>query len=217
MAHRLPTGSEVPALFPAWSDTAFRVVLIGIALGVPAVFVVPMLYVRSPYNLNRNFPVDQPVQFDHRHHVQDDGIECLYCHHLAERTPHAGVPPTELCMGCHSQIWNQSVMLEPVRRSWFSGLPIPWNRVHNLPDFVYFNHAIHVNRGVTCQECHGDVASMPLVQQTELLTMGWCLDCHRQREALLGREIRVGRRRAITDKPVLEQPPRLTNCTICHR
>ncbi|HEY8923629.1 MAG TPA: cytochrome c3 family protein [Polyangia bacterium] len=219
--------------FPPWADTAFRVGLIGFALAVPGVFVVPIVYVRTPYNLDRHFPIEQPVQFDHRHHAQDDEIPCLYCHAGAERTPYAGVPPTELCMGCHGQIWNKSPMLEPIRRSYFSGRPIPWNRVHGVPDFVYFNHAIHVTGArVDCVECHGDVRTEPLVARVRLFTMGWCLDCHRRREGILAPAAqtdepstadappRQGGRLpplALGGRPALRPQARLTTCTTCHR
>src|SRR5262249_39620084 len=139
----------------------------------------PFVYVRTPYSDNREFPVDQPMQFDHRHHVKDDGIDCRYCHGDAERSSYAGIPATEVCMGCHSEVWSGSPMLEPLRRSWFSGKPIPWNRVHKLPDFVYFNHAVHLKKGVGCASCHGRVDQMALAYPVFSLTMGWCLDCHR--------------------------------------
>lgn len=139
----------------------------------------PMIWVRTPWVRHQNEPVDQPVQFDHRHHVQDDGINCVYCHSSVFRAANAGIPSTDKCMGCHSQIWSQSPNLDPVRRAYFSGMPIPWNKVHDLPDFVYFNHAIHVNKGVGCSSCHGRVDAMAQVYQAAPLTMGWCLDCHR--------------------------------------
>lgn len=210
-------------LFPPWADTLFRLGLIGLALAIPGVFIVPILYVRTPYNLNRFFPIDQPVQFDHRHHVQDDQIACLYCHSGAESTPVAGVPPTELCMGCHSQVWNKSALLEPVRRSYFSGMPIRWNRVHALPDFVYFNHAIHVSRAkVACTTCHGDVAAMALPHKERLFAMGWCLDCHRRgaarpeqrRDLLVADEQRPP---AIPAAALAASPTGITTCTACHR
>ena len=123
--------------FPPWADTAFRIGLIGIALAIPGVFVVPILYSRTPYNLNRHNPIVQPVQFDHRHHAQDDGIACLYCHDGAERSPYAGVPATEVCMGCHSQIWNTSAMLEPVDGATFrvnlsAGIASTWFRTSSF-------------------------------------------------------------------------------------
>jgi hypothetical protein len=164
-----------------------------------------MIYMRTPYNQNRFYPVDQPVQFDHRHHVEDDGIACLYCHRDAERSPFAGIPATEVCMGCHGQVWNQSPMLEPVRRSYFSGRPLRWNRVHDLPDFVYFDHSVHVLGGVACARCHGSVEKMALAYQVAPLNMGWCLDCHRAVQHVLGHD-HPGR-----------QVDALTTCSACHR
>jgi hypothetical protein len=212
----------VPILFPVWADTVLRVATICVGLAVPALFVVPMVYVRTPYNLGRLFPVDQPIQFDHRHHVGDDGIACIYCHTGAESGAYAGVPATEVCMGCHAQIWNEAALLEPVRRSFFSGQPLVWSRVHDVPDFVYFDHAVHVRRGLACAQCHGDVATMALAEKVRTFTMGWCLDCHRQNQL------------ASLDAPVPLPPdahqaearraggtfatvPRLQNCTACHR
>jgi predicted CxxxxCH...CXXCH cytochrome family protein len=212
--------------FPVWADTVFKVVLIGIAVAIPGLFVVPLIYVRTPYNLNRHVPVDQPVPFDHRHHAGDDGIAGLYCHDGAERTPFAGVPATEICMGCHSQIWNTSAMLEPVRRSYFSGKPIAWNRVNAVPDFVYFDHSAHVTRArLDCATCHGDVISMPAVERTAPFTMGWCLDCHRARAgefapATLLADLSEGRglpAAAIGGRPAWQGTPRITNCSTCHR
>lgn len=173
------------ALFPRWSNTAYRLAWLGL-LGVgPLAITGAMVYVRTPWNTGVGDAVDQPVQFDHRHHVIDDDIDCLYCHTGAESSDYAGVPATEVCMGCHAQIWNESPLLEPVRRSYFSGQAIPWNRVHDLPDFVYFNHAVHVQRGVGCVECHGRVDRMARVYQTRSLTMGFCLDCHSRASELL--------------------------------
>ncbi len=159
-------------------------VITGLGGGAAAI-VAPMIYVRTPWVRHQNEPIDQPVEFDHRHHSQDDGIDCVYCHTSVFRAGTAGIPSTDKCMGCHSQVWSQSVMLEPVRRAYFSGMPIPWNRVHDLPDFVYFNHAIHVNKGVGCSTCHGAVNEMAQVYQVAPLTMGWCLDCHRAPSAHL--------------------------------
>jgi len=167
------------ALFPRWSNTAYRLSLVAIASVVPASMAGAMVYVRTPWNTSEGDAVDQPVQFDHRHHVIDDQIDCIYCHTGAESSAYAGVPATDVCMGCHTQIWNESPLLETVRRSYFSGQPVPWNRVHDLPDFVYFDHAVHVQRGVGCVACHGRVDRMARVYQTQSLSMGFCLDCHR--------------------------------------
>jgi hypothetical protein len=186
------------ALFPKWSDTALRLALCGAAAAAATVVVAPLVYVRTPYATDQLVPVDQPVQFDHRHHVADDGIDCRYCHRTVERAAVAGLPATEVCLGCHAQIWADSPLLEPVRRSWFSGDPIPWNRVHALPDFVYFDHSIHVAKRIDCVRCHGAVDEMPLVHQVAPLTMRWCLDCHR---SLAGE-------RGVQS---------LTDCSTCHR
>jgi hypothetical protein len=113
-------------VFPDWADTAFRVALAGIVIVVTGVVVAPMIYVRTPFHQHREYPLDQPVQFDHRHHVRDDGIDCQYCHSTARKTPYAGIPAAEVCMGCHNQVWPGSAALEPVRRSYFSGLPLKW-------------------------------------------------------------------------------------------
>jgi hypothetical protein len=166
------------ALFPRWSNTAYRLALLALLSLGPIGIAGAMVYVRTPWNTGSGDAVDQPVQFDHRHHVIDDGIDCIYCHTGAESSDYAGVPATDVCMGCHAQIWNESPLLETVRRSYFSGQAIPWNRVHDLPDFVYFNHAVHVQRGVGCVECHGRVDRMARVYQTQSLSMGFCLDCH---------------------------------------
>jgi Cytochrome c7 and related cytochrome c len=211
-------------VFPDWSDAAFRVVLVAAALVALAAVIGPMVYVRTPFHQRREFPLDQPVQFDHRHHVRDDGIDCLYCHDTARRAPYAGLPAAEVCMGCHNEVWPRSIELEPVRRSYFSGAPLRWQRVHEVPDYVYFDHSIHVNKGVGCVSCHGRVDKMALSYQVAPLSMGWCLDCHRAPEKNL---------RPLDQVTNLEwQPPdaelgpklaqlygvrRLTNCTTCHR
>src|SRR5579862_9501596 len=139
-----------------------------------ASLLLPWVLVRSPYYTGQLDPRDQPVQFDHRHHVRDDGIDCRYCHYDVTRARFAGIPETELCMGCHSQIWNQSPMLEPVRRSFFERRPIRWQRVYALPDFVYFDHSIHIAKGVGCETCHGRVDTMGAVYAANNVQMGWC-------------------------------------------
>lgn len=213
------------ALFRPWSNTAFRIALgIGV-VGVAGLIAAPMIWVRTPGWRGQYDPIDQPVEFDHRHHVQDDGIDCLYCHTLATSSPTAGIPATETCMGCHNQIWNQSPMLEPVRRSYFSGEAIPWNRVHDVPDFVYFNHSIHTNKGFGCVTCHGRVDQMGRVFQVVDLSMGWCLDCHRQPEKLIRPVDKITDMNWVAlDQPRLGaelvqqyQIRRLTNCSSCHR
>ena len=134
---------------------------------------------RSDFVTGANQFVEQPVQFSHQHHVGGIGIECRYCHTSVEVSPSAGIPPTKTCINCHSQIWNTSPYLEPVRASFRDDKPLNWVRVHDLPDFVYFNHSIHVTKGVGCETCHGRVDHMPLMIQKKSLQMEWCLDCHR--------------------------------------
>jgi hypothetical protein len=204
------------ALFPRWSDVALRIGLVVIAVSAVGIPLGLMAYVRTPYHYDRNLVVEQPVQFDHRHHVQDDGIECLYCHTAAERAASAGVPATEVCMGCHSQVWNNSQLLEPVRAAYYANRPIPWNRVHDVPDFVQFNHGVHVTAGVQCAQCHGAVDRMPLVNKVESLSMGFCIDCHRHPERNVS---------GYAPLPGASHPPpssgyvdnTLTSCTACHR
>ncbi len=152
-------------------------------LAVPAIGLGGLMaYVRSPYVTNQQMPIEQPIEFDHRHHAGDEQIDCRYCHWTVEESPSAGIPSTTVCMSCHAQVWNKSPYLVEVRKAFFSDQPIPWVRVHNLPDFVYFNHAIHVNKGVGCATCHGRIDQMAAVEQHAPLTMAWCLDCHRNPE-----------------------------------
>jgi hypothetical protein len=139
-------------------------------------------FVRSDYVTGVGVVRDQPVPFSHQHHVAGLGIDCRYCHTSVETSKFAGIPPTRICMNCHNQIWVDSPMLEPVRESLRTTKSLTWNRVHNLPEFVYFDHSIHVKKGVGCSTCHGRVDQMPLTRQTESLYMEWCLNCHRQPE-----------------------------------
>jgi hypothetical protein len=167
------------ALFPPASNTIFRVVVL-VLIATPVISVGAFyVYTQSPLYTGQNSQVEQLIQFDHRHHVWDDGIDCRYCHRSVERSPSAGFPATSVCMGCHEQVWNKSPLLDEVRARYFTNRAIAWSRVHRLPDFVYFNHSIHVNKGVGCVTCHGRVDQMALVEQVAPLTMGWCLECHR--------------------------------------
>ncbi len=211
-------------LFPVWANAVVRttMVLAGVgAVGVPVFF---FGLLRAPYTTYQFDPIDQPVQFDHRHHVRDEGISCLYCHYTARGSPNAGIPPTSLCMGCHAQIWNAADVLNPIRQSYFYGQAVVWNRVHNLPDFVYFNHSIHVDRGVGCESCHGRVDQMGLVYATAPLTMSWCLECHRDPDSHLRRSqdvITMGwkpgtaEEQAKLARELRIDPP--THCSGCHR
>ena len=134
---------------------------------------------RSPWVTRQGQRPDQPVPFSHKHHVEGLGLQCQYCHTSVERSSYAGIPPTKTCINCHAQIWTNAQLLEPVRHSWASGESIQWIRVHDLPDYVYFNHQIHVNKGIGCASCHGRVDEMPLMYQQNSLQMEWCLNCHR--------------------------------------
>jgi len=134
---------------------------------------------RSPYATRQGVVLKQPVPFSHQHHVAGLGIDCRYCHTSVETSGFAGIPPTETCMNCHKQIWTNADLLEPVRSSYANNVPIEWTRVHDLPDFVYFNHSVHIAKGIGCASCHGQVDRMPLMYQEASLQMEWCLACHR--------------------------------------
>jgi hypothetical protein len=134
---------------------------------------------RSPWVTRQGQRADQPVPFSHKHHVMGLGLQCQYCHTSVEKSSYAGIPPTKTCINCHAQIWTNAALLEPVRHSWATGESIPWIKIHDLPDYVYFNHEIHVNKGLGCSSCHGRVDQMPLMYAQNTLQMEWCLNCHR--------------------------------------
>jgi hypothetical protein len=134
---------------------------------------------RSPWVTRQGQRPDQPIPFSHKHHVEGLGLQCQYCHTSVEQSSYAGIPPTKTCINCHAQIWTNAELLEPVRQSWATGASIQWIRVHDLPDYVYFNHEIHVNKGIGCASCHGRVDEMPLMYEQNTLQMEWCLNCHR--------------------------------------
>jgi hypothetical protein len=170
------------------------------------------------------------VQFSHEHHVNALGIDCRYCHTSVETSSFAGIPPTETCMTCHSQIWRDSPMLAPVRDSLAKNEPIPWNRVHDLPDYAYFNHSVHVAKGVGCASCHGRVDQMPLIWKDAPLTMEWCLGCHREPERHLRPRDQIfsmtwtagGEREQLElGRKLLQENHvpvhRLSDCSTCHR
>ena len=183
---------------------------------------------RTDFVSRVNIPLDQPVPFSHKHHVSGMGLDCRYCHTTVEESAFAGIPPTETCMTCHSQIWSEAAVLEPVRASFRNNTPIAWNRVHDLPDFVYFDHSIHISKGIGCQTCHGQVDQMPLVWKANTLNMEWCLECHRQPEKFIRPRQQVFN---MTWQPPDDQETlgkqlveahdvntsQLTNCSICHR
>ena len=172
-------------IFPRSTNQMSRASLFGLVFVVAAAFWVLAQLQRSPYITYAGVRKAQPVPFSHQHHVTGLGIDCRYCHTSVETSGFAGIPPTKTCMNCHSQIWTNAPMLEPVRGSYRSGESLQWTRVNQLPDFVYFNHSIHVTKGVGCNDCHGPVDQMPLMYQDQSLQMEWCLNCHRAPEKFL--------------------------------
>jgi len=166
-------------IFHRSTNTLSRATIFGAVFVVAALAWVAMEVQRSPYITYAGVAKPQPVPFSHQHHVTGLGIDCRYCHTSVETSSFAGIPPTKTCMNCHSQIWTNAELLEPVRASYKSGESLQWTRVNQLPDFVYFNHSIHVTKGVGCNTCHGPVDQMPLMYQKESLQMEWCLGCHR--------------------------------------
>jgi hypothetical protein len=181
---------------------------------------------RSSYMTQTFVPRNQPVPFSHKHHVAGLGIDCRHCHTTVEDSAFAGIPPTKTCINCHSQIWKDSPMLEPVRASFQNDESIEWTRVHDLPDFVYFNHSIHVKKGVGCVSCHGRVDQMPLIWKANTLQMEWCLDCHRhpERNVRPREEVFNMAWEPPSDDPGLGERlmkeyniRRATDCSVCHR
>jgi len=173
--------SSSPFVFPKWVDE-LKPLLVALSLGLPVFLVALVWYGGSPATTDVGYEPVQPVPYSHLLHAGQLGIDCRYCHNTVEIAAHAAIPPTQTCMNCHTNIKSASPKLLTVRESNASGLPVPWVRVHDLPDFVYFNHSAHVQRGVGCAECHDRVDKMEVVRQTQKLSMGWCLDCHRNPE-----------------------------------
>jgi hypothetical protein len=181
---------------------------------------------RSSYVTEADVVRDQPIPFSHKHHVGGLGIDCRYCHSSVEESSFAGIPPTKTCMNCHSQIWADSPVLRPVRESLRTGTPILWSRVHRLPDYVYFDHHIHVAKGIGCVACHGQVDEMPLVAQQSTLYMEWCLNCHRHPERAVEPRAQIFNlrwqppqdRAALGERLVGEyHVAKRTDCVDCHR
>jgi hypothetical protein len=166
-------------VFDRSSNALARASLVLTGLTVIALGVALNYLQRSPWVTRQGQRPDQPVPFSHKHHVEGLGLQCQYCHTSVEKSAYAGIPPTKTCMNCHSEIWTNAQLLEPVRDSWATGKSIQWIRVHDLPDYVYFNHEIHVNKGIGCASCHGRVDQMPLMYEENSLQMEWCLNCHR--------------------------------------
>jgi hypothetical protein len=213
-------------IFHRSTNTISRVSIFGAAFIVAGLLGLTDQVNRSPWVTGVRVAREQPIQFSHERHVAGNGIDCRYCHTSVENSRFAGIPPTKTCMNCHSQIFANSPYLEPVRASFASGKPLQWTRVNDLPDFVYFDHSIHVNKGVGCTTCHGPVDRMPLMWQAQSLQMEWCLDCHRNpeqyvrpREAVFRTDYQPpSNQRELGARLVAEyQIQKLTSCSTCHR
>jgi len=216
----------MPQIFHRSTNTYSRVSIFGAVFFLGFLLWLFGAWSRSSWATQAGVAREQPVPFSHAHHVGDVGLDCRYCHTSVETSGFANIPPTKTCMNCHSQIWNTSPTLEPVRESFRTDRSIAWTRVHDLPDFVYFDHSIHVNKGVGCETCHGRVDKMPLTWQKASLQMEWCLECHRHPE----RNVRP--REAVFEmgfEPPVDQETlgrqlvkeykiqSLTSCSTCHR
>lgn len=180
------------------------------------------------FNQRRGETVEQTVPFSHEHHVAGLGIDCRYCHTAVEKSASAGLPPTSTCYNCHKIVWNEAPMLEPVRASYRTGRPLEWNKVHDLPDFAYFNHSIHVAKGMGCATCHGPVHQMRLMRSAQPLQMRWCLECHRSPEKFIRPKEEIYNMtwkaedqetlgRELVEKYEVRPPAQITSCGTCHR
>ena len=218
-------------LFPRKANALARSSLAGVlVLALFAGWLI-MTLMRSSWATKQYEFVDQPIQFSHKHHVAGVGLDCRYCHTSVEKSSFAGIPPTKTCMNCHSQIWVNAPILEPVRASFRTDTPLSWNRVYDLPNFVYFNHQIHIKQGVGCNVCHGQIDNMPLTYQATSLLMEFCIDCHRAPEKYIRPRSEVFNMnyKVPADTTQLEQGLKLkqeykiasathmTSCSVCHR
>lgn len=212
--------------------SANNVAKISIAVAIVLAGVAGLVFTqvaRSSYLTGRYMEKQQPVQFSHKHHSGDDGIDCRYCHTAVETSSSAGMPPTQTCMNCHTQIWSDSPYLEPVRASYRDNKPIQWEKVHDLPEYVYFNHSIHIAKGVGCSTCHGQIDNMPAVWQENTLQMEWCLSCHREPEKFIrpkseiynmnwqDGDITAQERLQLKADYKIRSKEMMTSCSTCHR
>ena len=216
----------MPQTFHRSTNTISRLSIFGAVFVLAGTVWLLLTVNRSSYVSGVKIARDQPIPFSHKHHVTGIGLDCRYCHTSVEESAFAGIPPTETCMTCHSQVWPNAPLLAPARVSFQENTPIEWNRVHDLPDFTYFNHSIHLHKGIGCQSCHGEVDQMPLVWKENTLNMEWCLDCHRAPEAHLRPREEVFN---LNYEPPSNQEElaaeliaqytiqKLDNCSVCHR
>ena len=216
----------MPQIFHRSTNTIAKVSIFGAVFFIAGLFGLFDEVNRSPWVTQAHVARDQPIQFSHERHVGGNGIDCRYCHTSVEDSSFAGIPPTKTCMNCHSQIFANSPFLEPVRSSFRTGTSILWTRVDDLPDFVYFNHSIHLHKGIGCTTCHGPVDRMPLMRQEASLQMEWCLDCHRNPEQYVRPRDAVFRADYVKPPDQTElgrrlvaeyQIQKLTSCSTCHR
>jgi len=216
----------MPQIFRRSANTLSKLSLFGVLSLVGGLILFAMVLGRSSYVTRANEYIEQPIQFSHLHHVTDDGIDCRYCHTSVETSAFAGIPPTKTCMNCHSQLFATEPILERVRASFRDDRPRRWVRVHDLPDFVYFNHSIHVKKGMGCETCHGRVDQMPLMEQVNTLQMEWCLNCHRNPENYVRPRSEIttmGYRPPVPQSVIGPQLVKeyginsLTSCSVCHR
>jgi len=216
----------MPQIFRRSANTLSKLSLFGALSLVGGLILLALVLARSSYVTRANEFIEQPIQFSHLHHVTDDGIDCRYCHTSVETSSFAGIPPTKTCMNCHSQLFATEPILEPVRASFRDDKPLHWVRVHDLPDFVYFNHSIHVKKGMGCETCHGRVDQMPLMEQVNTLQMEWCLNCHRNPENYVRPRSEIttmGYRPSVPQSVIGPQLVKeyginsLTSCSTCHR
>lgn len=212
--------------FPRTANSIARFSLLGIVGAITCIAAGSYLIVEGPYETRQGVPREQPIPFSHEHHAGDLGIDCRYCHTTVEDSSFANIPATKICMNCHSQMWAVAPVLEPLRESLRTGRSIAWTRVHDLPDFVYFNHSIHVHNGIGCSTCHGRVDKMPITWQAEPLRMEWCLDCHRNparyvrpRDQVFNMAYQPPRNQDVVGAELVKQYhiQSLTSCSTCHR
>jgi hypothetical protein len=215
--------------FKRSANNIARISMVSVVLVGGLAFFAYTQIARSSYLTNTYLERQQPVQFSHKHHAGDDGIDCRYCHQTVETTASAGMPSTQTCMNCHSQLFADQSYLEPVRASFRDNKPIQWERVHDLPEYVYFNHSIHVAKGVGCSTCHGQIDNMPAVYQENTLQMEWCLQCHRQPEKFIRPKSEVfnmqwqdgdisgEQRQQLKADYKIRSKEMMTSCSTCHR
>jgi len=216
-------------IFHRSTNTISRVSIYGAVFIAAALGYLGWAVTESPYFTDVNVPREQPVPFSHKHHVTDDGIDCRYCHTSVEKSSFAGIPSTHICMSCHSRLWANSPILEPVRTIYQTDKSLEWTRVNAVPDFAYFDHSIHIHKGVGCTTCHGPIGEMPLTWRANTLYMRWCIDCHKHPERFVRRredvfkadyqppqdQLALGRR--LVKEYKIEDATQLTDCYTCHR